>query len=73
MTDRCNYAQIEKDFPWVFEPNSPLIVSFDIDGITSALLWNHVLGCRVEGIYTLDALWTAPGVVGEDPEEDMPR
>jgi hypothetical protein len=50
-TDRIDYAEVIKRYPWLIEKGLDCIISPDIDGLLCGLLMSHYLGWRVVGFY----------------------
>lgn len=60
--DRADYRQIQEQFPWLNEPDHPMVCSLDLDGLVSAMLMESLLGWRLVGFYDAQRLWVRSDV-----------
>ena len=51
MTEKINYDEIIKKYPWIVKENQDCILSPDIDGILCGLFTSHYLGWNIKGFY----------------------
>ena len=59
MMETCDYHKIKKEYNWILEKNRKVVISPDLDGILSSVLFSHLLKARVVGVYSLNEIWLA--------------
>lgn len=53
---RADYLQIRQRFPWLDQRGQMMVSSLDLDGLTSAMLMQSLIGWQLVGFYDADQL-----------------
>ena len=56
--------QIFQQYPWLKERNVHMVTHNDFDGLLTALIFHHVLGWKLVGLYDLEKLWISKDFKG---------
>ncbi len=66
FSDRMDYTELIKNYPWIIEKDANAIVSPDSDGFLCGLLMTNFLGWKIKGYYDGKILLLEKGIRAKD-------